>query len=826
VKGYWPYVPFLGKGVELGNELMGVTDWIDATVPGGVHKDLLNAGLIEDPYYEMNSLKCEWVENRWWMYRTIFTMDNSFIGKNLSLIFKGIDYKAHIYLNKEKLGTHENMFTPAEFDVTKKVKFGTDNELVVLLENVPSEMSQTGYTSQTKTQKSRFSYKWDFGTRMVNIGLWDDVLIRVTGKFRLDNTFVSGTVDQSLGIISVSTDIRGIPNEKCRVRVSVDYNDLNITCLEREILFKEDVFLLKEDLEISNPLLWYPNGTGEQPLYKVKIQVLCGDEESDQCEFYTGIRKLEYRKNEGSTEDSLPYTIVVNGKPVYIKGVNLVPFDLLYGNITREIYDYYVFLLKNANINLVRIWGGGLIEKEYFYHLCDVNGIMVWQEFIQSSSGIENVPSTDAKFLELLKSTAEHAVKTKRNHVCHTVWSGGNELRDEDGKPITYENLNIGMLKDIVEKYDPGKLFLPSSASGPNEFLDIEQLGKNHDVHGNWKYGGVEEHYRIFNRSDSLLHSEFGVDGCSSFQSLKKFLGEKNLVLTDVKNNLVWRHHGEWWDTLGRDIEIFGQFSSLEQFIKASQFIQAEGIRYALEANRRRKFKNSGSIVWQFNEPWPNAYCTSLVEYYGYPKMAYYWLRTAYSPVHASLSYDRLYYKPGDRFKGGIYAHNSLDATDVCIYYEILDAAGRAFEKDEIYIKIRADSAQLIKELQFTVPEFMRGVFFIRLKVTDFSGEVLSENLYIFTQQEKEVFAPLFNLRESRLNIRKEGEKYIAKNEGEVVCLFVHGVSHESVEFIIDNNYASIFPGEEKVFRVIRRDEANNPVKADLKIEWRHFNNG
>lgn len=824
VKGYWPYEPLFRRSMELGNELLGVTDWIDATVPGGVHFDLLKAGLIEDPYFENNSLKCEWVENRWWEYKTTFTINSELRCKKLDLVFNGVDYKAHFFLNGKKLGEHEGMFETIVFDVSDKVNYGVENELSIILENVPWEMSQIGHTSLSRTQKSRFNYKWDFSTRMVNIGIWDDVFIRVTGKITLNDTFISTEVANGTGIINISSFVSGVKEETFNIKVTIYYNGSNIYVDEEKITADENVFAYNKKCHIPDPELWYPNGIGKQPLYKVKIEIYQKDRLSDEYECFSGIRKLEYRQNENSPEDSLPYTFVINDIPVYIKGVNLVPFDHLYGNVTKDTYNKYIRLIKYANINMVRVWGGGIIEKEYFYHMCDLNGIMVWQEFIQSSSGIDNIPSTDPCFLRLLKATAVQAVKTKRNHVCHTVWSGGNELMDENKVPCTYQNPNIKMLRDIINLYDPGKLFLPTSASGPNEYLNIGQPGKNYDVHGSWKYEGIEKHYYIYNHSDSLFHSEFGVEGCSSVDSLGKFLGENNLKITNMKDNLVWRHHGEWWDTLLRDQGIFGNFTSLEQFVKASQFVQAEGLRYILEANRRRKYINSGSIVWQLNEPWPNISNTCIVDYYSFPKMAYYWLKKAYAPIHASLTYDKLVYSSSEEFKGNIFLHNSLDSQVFSVVWEILDVTGQVIQRGETNTHIKGNSSLKLKEIAVIIPLLQKEVFFIRLWVYDSSFKECCQNLYIFSQSEQRKLSALLELEEGKLQIVKTDIGYKVKNIGKEVCLFIHGnESTRKKNIFIEDNYTSLFPGEERLFPVCGINEEQEVIENCPDISWEYF---
>jgi beta-mannosidase len=864
IKGFWPYVPFLGKSIELGNPLLGVTDWIDATVPGGVHFDLLNAGVIENPCFEMNSLKCEWVENRWWMYRTVFEMTKEMQGRQISLLFKGVDYKAHFYLNGNKLGEHEGMFEEIQFNITDTVFFDKENELQILLENAPMEMAQIGHTSMTRTQKSRFNYKWDFCTRMVNIGIWDDVLIEARGEFSFKDTFVAGRIDQDMGKIHISSNlvytpcngykseeklldtcgdkkksqesmpsVPGFENDGLekdfQVKIQVAYNDkvlCDISKTQGDFALSPllHTYEIHEDLTLDAPLFWQTNGMGDQPLYKVIIKVFQEGVLSDEEEYLTGIRSIEYRQNEKSSPDSLPYTFVINGIPTYIKGVNVTPLDLMYGNVTKECYDQMFCLLKNANINMVRVWGGGIIEKEYFYQLCDRYGILVWQEFIQSSSGIDNTPSEDVHFLDLLRSTAIHAVKTKRNHTSHAIWSGGNELTEKNGNPVNYKNKNIRILMDIVRELDPDKLFLPTSASGPQEFLDIRKPGSNHDVHGSWKYEGIKEHYTMFNQSDSLFHSEFGVDGMSGYESLERFLGKTHLKVTNMTDDLVWRHHGEWWDTLARDTEIFGEIKDLKFFTKASQFIQAEGLRYALEANRRRKYENSGSVIWQFNEPWPNVSNTCLVDYDKTPKMAYYWVRKAYNGVFASLSYSKLNWKTDEEFQAEVFLHNSFDQRMIEMDLTILDIKGNILYSKCLCNDTKSNLCSKLGEIgvKIKIPEVEHGIFLVRLDTLDINTEGKNTNLYLFSQKEKEIFSGIGCIKGGELHITKIGADYSITNTGNEICCFVHGkTTDKKTPVFIENNYESLFPGEMRLFRV--KTLGGFPA-LDVPVEWDYLN--
>lgn len=837
VKGFYPHVPHLGNSLETGAELLGITDWIPAQVPGCVQGDLERAGWIDNPYLALNSLKCEWVENRWWMYRTSFACSPN-ARERVQLVLEGVDNRAHLYLNQSYVGCYENMFVPIIIQLDEYLSGQDHYELVVLLEHAPEEMGQIGYTSRTATQKSRFAYKWDFSTRMVPLGIWGACFLRITNRVRLEDVHMIPTVDQGLGTLAIraridegevsrATGSALICKALLRLRNQLELS-VDLACQRHS----DGTLLANGEISVSQPELWQPNGSGNPTLYSIRVELIEDGAVSDCWEGQVGFRTVRWLPNDDTPADALPYKLHVNDRDVYIKGVNLTPLDIQYAAVTRSDYAEMTRWLKRANINLVRIWGGGLIEKEAFYDDCDQAGIMVWQEFIQSSSGIDNVPSKLPEFLRLLEQTAVHAIKTKRNHTSLVCWSGGNELTDEKGVPVTSADANIAMLQELVDTLDPGRYFLPSSASGPNEFLNPEQPGCNHDVHGPWKYGGIVGHYQLFNESDSLLHSEFGVDGCASYSSMKRFLPADAWFPTAMKDHAVWRHHGEWWCTLERDRELFGEFSHLDWFAKASQWTQAEGIRYALEANRRRSFRNSGSIVWQFNEPFPNASCTSLLDYFRVPKMAYYALQRAYSPLLLSLKYDSLTLPEGSEFRAACYLQGSdrhgLEAGAIPWSIEAFDLSGCSLWQKSGATILPAKGAIQVADIAFVPPVSPDGVFFVRLRVAE-----EEPNVYAFSTLHTRPFEALMNLKPTELEWRCMAERAASSpggpltsrfeviNKGPVVACYVEAImDNESLPLYSKQQYAILLPGESRRFEV----EDSGAGSASTRFTcWNHI---
>ena len=633
LRGFIPNVNLAGHEKHI--ERHSLTDEIEATVPGGIHLDLYRVGLISNPYYGMNSLSCEWTESRWWCYTREIEIEKRRCNKR-ELVFEGLDCLCEVFIDGVSYGEHDNAFTPMRIDITA-LKAGKA-KLAVLFKGAGIELGQNGRTSETRTQKSRFGYKWDFGTRLVNIGIWQDVYIEYTLGARIADAKISTDTEDGAGIINAAFDLEGIATGNIEFSLA----DPDGQTVHTAILPPSE--RVSHTVKVDTPRLWYPNGEGEQPLYRLKVKL-----SGESYEYKVGIRKLRFKKNPGAPENSLPYTVEINGKAIYIRGNNKVPLDHLYGNVTRDWYEWIVRAMANENVNLVRVWGGGIIETETFYDLCDEYGILVWQDFIQSSSGLDHIPSKYPDFLERLKNAATVALKTKPNHVSLLLWTGGNELTDEHIKPITYADENIGMLKCLVEKYDTDRLFLPSTPSGP-VYTTIFDSPDNHDVHSPWEYF-PETHYVNYNKLRLLLHSEFGISAMP--ESIPLFMNEN---IPDGKTFAENSHHGEyWWHSYRRDKRIYGEFESPAEYIPYSQWTQAEGLRYIIETERRMAPYASGSMVWQVNEPWPNCDCTNLVDYFGNPKMAYYWVKKAFSKSDVSLKYSSVVFSENLRATVSLY---------------------------------------------------------------------------------------------------------------------------------------------------------------------------
>ena len=762
----WVWRQIGSPATDLDRIRPAVGAWTPAVVPGDVQSDLVDAGVLPDPFFELNSRACEWTSHRDWVYHRDFTAPADAAGRTMHLRFAGVDDACHVFLNGERLGEHVGPYTPFEFEVTHIVRPGSTNRLVVVVEQAPTEpeiQGQIGWTSRIRRWKPRFAYGWDWCTRLVPLGIIDDVELVVSdgarladvwvrpdleGEPRADGTWAAGTVRVTATVQTFA------PFDGAVHFVLRDPSGRTVAAADTDAACAEPgIAPVHAELTVSAPEQWWPNGSGPQPLYTLHAALrrrdgATVDERAERCAF----RRVRFVANDGAPADALPYVLEVNGVRTFMKGWNWAPISQLYGRTLADRYDHALRMAAHAHCNFLRVWGGGLLERRRFYDRCDELGILVWQEFFQSSSGIDNQPASDPAFVQYAASIAREVVPLRRNHPSLAVWCGGNELTYDGMRPLDCEHPVIAALRDVVAELDPGRAFLPTSPSGPEFAALHETIGRQHDVHGHWLWLGDPEHYRFYNAIDPLLHSEFGVEGPGNLVSLRRFISEERLWPPD-ETNPVWVHHGAWWICREKVEALFGPIGDIETYVRAGQWMQYEGLRYACEASRRRKQHTAGCMPWQLNEAWPNASCTNALDYYGRPRPAFWGVANAYAPVLVSARYDRMAGKPGEPLAAEVWVCRSFGGDAVArvewTLHDVVEGAQLAqgaLDASECGVG-RPCKLGLAEAALPVAPT----VVALHLRALKPDGAPTAENTYCFSSLAVNPLSPLLALRRARL---------------------------------------------------------------------------
>ena len=393
--------------------------------------------------------------------------------------------------------------------------------------------------------------------------------------------------------------------------------------------------------------------------------------------------------------------------------------------------------------------------------------------------------------------------------------------------PVDERHLNIKLLKGIVQELDPGRQFFPASPSGPRFMVSLKEIGQgvHHDVHGPWGYMGEGAHYELFNRDDALLRSETGAAGASRRETIERHAGDF-AVWPPTKANPYWVHRGSWWipwEELGR---VFGPWNEEENelgpFLAASRYLQVEALRYAAEATRRREPEVAGFIVWMGNEPFPNNANTSLLEFDGTPKPAYYAIKRAFAPRQVSVRYDRVAYRSGERFAARIFVHDEdPGAASGSVRVRLMGAEGAVLT--EATYALRGDApvheVQEVGALTWEVEPCPHSVFMLRAEWRDAAGRLLASGDYLFTVDAGHPLEPLRRLPPAHVELTSgDGPGVlVATNSSQVLAAGVFLYGKDAAQFLgFDQNALALLPGERVVIHC--SDPSARPEQ--VRVEW------
>jgi beta-mannosidase len=650
--------------------------WLPAVVPGGVHESLLAAGVIEHPYFGNGEQLCRWVEETTWWYRCRFARPFK-PGSRTMLRFACLDSVADIWLNGSLLGHVRNQHRPHEFDVTALL---SDDNLLVLrfprqlhgLLTVAEEEDAVAAARQrqravrpsadeldrselilpamrSRVRKATFSWGWDFAARVPSLGVLAPITLAEQHSSRLGSVSVRTTeldVQARTAAIAVSAVVDG--SEGLSVVVSVRSPSGHVTSVRSVAMSEVGVRLSLSDVEP-----WWTHDLGGQPMYEVAVQLLRGDDVVDSAQLRVGIRTIELDRAVDKVEDARYFRFRLNGVPVFARGANWVPPSLLIGSVSDATYESLVALARQANMTMLRVWGGGIYEPDLFYDTCDEAGLLVWQDFMFACF---DYPAAGTDLVEEVRREAVHQVARLRHHPCLALWCGNNEVQGIH--ELTVGNLAPGdwgdvlfseVLPSIVADLDPATPYWPGSPWGEraDEIVNGVRDGDRHawEVwHGidvgaggptTFESRGDAVHFHRYDRDRGRFISEFGIHATPELGTLERWTPPGSLGLgTDaLEQRQKDTPKDKGWALMERET---GAPTNLTEYVDFSMACQAEGLKHGVEHYRRRQPHCSGTLVWQFNDSWPGL-SWSVVDYDLVPKAAYYFLRRAYEPVLLSF---------------------------------------------------------------------------------------------------------------------------------------------------------------------------------------------
>lgn len=628
-----------------------------AAVPAPIHKVLEEAALIEDPNTGLNSLRARWVEEQFWIYRHVVTVPQEATTQTAWLTFEKLELEATVLLNGKEVGKHANAHRPARFNVTGKLRSG-ENLLVVQVStglHSASDRPAEGYASGkigllTKRHWHRhpqYQSGWDWSARLINVGILGDVRLEWCDTPRLDQVtvFALPSDDLSNATFHVRATIEGVGPEPLQgtLRVRVAEAGQEITA---PVTIPPGESRHEVKLRVTNPQLWWPLNHGEQFLYTVEVTLDCAGE-TQHATRKTGVRRVEIDQSPHPVEGT-HFILTINNRPVFCKGGNWAPADLLYTTVDAARYRELVDLAVGANFNLLRIWGGGLFADPALLDACDESGVMVWHDFLFACA---KYPGQDPDFAAEVSREVTFAVRELAHHPSLVVWCGNNEIEwgdwgwgyDNAAPTHPHYTLFHRDIPRIVAAEDPSTQHWLSSPYSPGlRDPNDPTVGDQHP----WKVsimmpGGADfwEYRALVDR----FPNEGGVLGASSPATLRQFLPEKDRYLLSPS----WDHHdnplactdskqgdlGHAYQTVelwtGRDPLAM----EWEEYAFVSGLLQAEGLQEYIANYRRRMFSSASAVFWSYNDSWPVTHGWTIVDYYRRKKLSYHPVRRAFQPV-------------------------------------------------------------------------------------------------------------------------------------------------------------------------------------------------
>lgn len=794
------------------------TNWYPASVPGTVHTDLMNNKIILDPYIGINETHVRWVENEDWEYRTTFSVpENIYSQKHIELKFEGLDTYARVYLNDSLIITADNMFRTWKADVKRLLKKDR-NLLYIYFESAVKKgmaiSSKMPYKlpgdEKVYTRKAQYQYGWDWGPRLVTCGIWKNIILSGWDNYTLEGVhFVQDSLTEKTAYLTAKILINSTEKANAQIVISDKASKKILKQYDIEVIQGQN--MISKQFQIEKPQLWWCNGLGDAHMYQLQISMNVNNTILSK-EINIGLRKLEIVREKDNVGSS--FYVKLNDVPVFMKGANYIPPDNFMPRVDSAKYEKLIDNAVKSNMNMLRVWGGGNYENDYFYDLCDKNGILIWQDFMFACA---MYPGTQDFFQNVLQEAIEQVCRL-RNHPSIALWCGNNESDEgwknwgwqkqyaysaTDSSKIwnSYLKLFQGILPGIISKFDRKRFYLPSSPLtgwGHKESL----------LRGDSHYWGVwwgMEPFSIYQLKIGRFMSEYGFQALPNINTIRSYSKTQDL---DLSSGVMKAHqkHQKGYEIIQKYMDReYRHPVDFESYVYVSQLLQAYGIKTAIEAHRCARPYCMGTLYWQLNDCWPVVSWSGMDNQFRWKAMQYF-VRDLYKDILVSV----------EEKNDSIMVHVVNDRNESVkggMKMKLLDFSGKVLWEKPVLFPLKPLSSGIYYRI--SKKELIQGfdtakVFLYTIYKTFEEKEY--KNLYYFALPS--------SLKLSKPNITKNIKTY---NGLDFICLTTDVLaknvylSVENGEDEFENNYFDLVPGKEVFVRIttaLKKEEIINKLKV------------
>lgn len=801
------------------------SEWLPATVPGTVHTDLLDNGKISNPFYGTNEKDVQWIDKKDWEYITTIDVEAHVLNhSHIELVFAGLDTYAEVYVNEQHVLSADNMFRTWRADVKPYIQLGANDIRIhfrsPIMEDLPklealgyglpasNDQSEVGELGDKRVsvfaRKAPYHYGWDWGPRFVTSGIWREAELVAWSDVRIENVYIrQNQVHAESADLTAVVQIYSEQERQVNLRVYADGQNW-----EQVVTLAEGTDAVQIPLTLNNPKLWWSRGLGDAHLYTFTVEVLEQNQTLAVKSERTGIRAIRLVTEPHPDYPGTSFYFELNGVPVFAKGANHIPNDSFSPRVTLERYRHEIVTAVESNMNMLRVWGGGIYENDEFYDLCDEYGILVWQDFMFACSMYPG----DEDFLDSVQAEAEDNIRRLRNHPSIVLWCGNNEIdsawsqyvedggwgwkKDYNAEQRTqiwadYEALFHELLPEVVKAEHPGIAYWPSSpivAVTNNEKQHTHGITDSGDIH----YWGVWHNSEPFERYNTYIGrfmSEYGFQSFPEYKSVRTYAEESDL---ELESEVMLRHQKN-----GAGNRLIKEYmdkylpapKDFPSFLYMSQVLQAEAMKTAIEAHRRRKPYCMGTLYWQMNDCWPVASWSSM-DYYGRWKAVQYYAKRSFEDILISIDHS-----VSDKVDIHLVS-DQIAPKSLTVRVKVLGLDGTLYK--EMPQSLTLAGGEAIKVLSLTTEQLLGDVHPAEAILV---AELEHEDQLIHTEIAYFVSAPELSLQQPHIQVvETEVDGVIAYELTTDVLARQVWLSSES-EGIFSDNFFDLIPGVTKIIQ-------------------------